>query len=30
MQMSAPNAPIVLTDQEDLALVLPYHLKKAA
>lgn len=30
MQMSAPYAPIVLTDQEDLALVLPYHLKKAA
>ena len=30
VKLSAPNAPIVLTDQEDLALVLPYHLKKAA
>lgn len=30
MQMSTPAAPIILTDQEDLAMVLPFHLKKAA
>lgn len=30
MQMGSPYAPIILTDQEDLAMVLPYRLKNAA
>lgn len=30
MQMSSPYAPIVLTDQDDIALILPVRLKNAA
>lgn len=30
MRMSAPHAPIVLSDQDDLAMILPYRLSKAA
>lgn len=30
MQMSTPSAPIVLKDQDDFALILPFRLKKAA
>lgn len=30
MRMSAPHAPIILSDQDDLAMILPYYLRKAA